>query len=121
MWTIVSQITDRIFGKYKWVKWVSLFLISVVILIIFAWPQKIGDMRTKDGVTQIYYRGPNPSEPGRWVPLNKNINKDHHAEPKADGDFGVIGTFVIVDLVKLSNGRCIILLDDDTAAIIQCP
>lgn len=78
--------------------------IIAVLLVILAWPQKIGDVRTnqRTHAPEVYWRGADPAVPGRWL-------------PKADSQ----GPHKVVDSVPVGGHRRVNLLDDDTVWISE--
>lgn len=116
MWlTVVQEWLKGAMAKYRWVKLGVMAVAVVLLIVIFAWPQKIGDSRTgEDGRVEIYYRSPNPEEPGRWLPRNEKFSEKDRVATNATEMWGL----KIKDRVKINGGKMVLLLEDDTVVVL---
>ncbi len=100
------------------IKAILIVVCIFIFMIIFFWPQKVGDVRLFDGKATVYWRGPDLNEPGRWLTLDSFNDEvcDDCATLKA-GD--IFAHKVVIDCVPIGNNRCLVVFDDYTAVIIK--
>lgn len=110
----------------KYGRYIVTGLILLALLVIWLWPQKTGDMRQgANNQPEIYWRGPNPNEPGAWLPQNPNISPNTQVNSKAvrTGTVVHINGQKVVDAVPVGRGRCVIVLEAEdgtrTAALVK--
>lgn len=98
-----------------------MFAIAVIFsLVIWFWPTKTGDLRFVGGKPELYWRGPDPAEPGRWLPRSETVDPNTVIECRAVRRRTVlVSDMRVVDCVPLGSGKCLIVLDDGTAAIVN--
>lgn len=115
MWEPVKAWLLGAMAKYRYVK-IGVTVVAVVLLVvIFSWPQKIGDTRTNPaGEVEAYYRGPNPNEPGRWVPAERDVDPSL----RYSDQLGEYKGKKVKDHITISRGRVFVLLEGDTALIL---
>jgi hypothetical protein len=92
----------------------------ILLIVIYLWPQKIGDIRTgQNGNIEIYYRGPDPRVSGRWLQQTGEPKylADFNQHLAASGNYVIAGKKV-VDCVPVKGMRYMVVFDDGTAAIL---
>lgn len=69
----LEKLRDTVNGGNQWplqpwFRWVLLIFVVIILLTIWLWPQRSGDVKDIDGRRHIYWRGPDPAKPGEWLP-----------------------------------------------------
>ncbi len=78
------------------------FLCAFLLILIYLYPQRAGDTRTgADGKVEVYWRGPDRSTPGKWLPLVGSSDRP------------------CIDIVNLGHRRWLGVFDDETAMIVN--
>lgn len=100
----------------------SLTVLAIIgVAIIYFWPHKTGDVRVNEqGVKEVYWRGPDMADDGRWLPIDNSVDKQVIINyfGAMSGKLVIDGKRVI-DCVPIGRGQCVIVFDNGKAIIAR--